>query len=126
MVGALAAAGVALRAGLVLRRTRRLRQRRPASLLATHLRFAKPAVLLLLLGFAAGPVSAVWLRDWDAFATLHGWLGLAAAVLFATAAVLGRRLQQGHRGGVDAHGVAGLLAVLLGAVAAVAGFVLLP
>jgi hypothetical protein len=92
MALSLALAMLALRAGLALRRARRgLGARRPGAR-RTHLRLAKPAIALLLVGLLAGPPSAVALRGWDPFGTLHGWLGLLAAGLFAAAFVLGRRL----------------------------------
>ena len=68
----------------------------------------------------------MWLRGWDPLATLHGWLGLLAALLFAGVGVLGLRLRAGDRRLVSAHGLAGLLAVMIAALAAMAGFVLLP
>ena len=91
-----------------------------------HLRLARPAIALLLIGFVAGPVSAFWLRGWSPFAKLHSWLGLLAAALFVAAAVLGHRLQEGRGGRSDLHGLLGLLGVLAGALAAMAGMVLLP
>ena len=116
----------ALRAGVELRRGRLRGVRRDPGLRRRHLRLARPAVVLLLLGFAGGPASALWLRDWSPFETFHAWLGLLAALLFAAAAVLGRALARGHSRSVEIHGGLGLAALLAGAVAAVAGFVLLP
>jgi cytochrome b561 len=118
--------GVALRAGLALRRTRRFRKRRPPGLRETHLRFAKPAVVAVLIGFLGGPVSAVLLRNWEPFRTFHGVVGLVVAALFAAAAVLGRRLERGRSRPYDAHALLGLLAMLAAVIASVAGFVLLP
>ena len=93
MAVSLALAVLALRAGLALRRARRgLGARRPGAR-RTHLRLAKPAIALLLVGLLAGPPSAVALRGWDPFETLHSWLGLLVAGLFAAAFVLGRRLE---------------------------------
>jgi hypothetical protein len=126
MLASIALAGLALRAGLRLRRRRVARARRPKDLLHAHLVLAKPAVILVGVGFLAGPVSAYWLRGWTPFGTFHAWLGLLAAGLFATAALLGRRLERGRGRPVEAHAIAGGLAFLVAAVAAVAGFVLLP
>ncbi len=129
MLAALAMAGLALRTGLDLRR----RRAGTASSAATvaqlrrrHLRLAKPAVVMVLVGFVGGPVSAVFLRGWDPFASFHGWLGLLAAALFGAAATLGHRIEQGRSRAFDVHALLGMLAVLFAAVAAVAGFVLLP
>jgi len=83
-------------------------------------------VALVSIGFAGGAVSAIFLREWESFATLHAWLGLLAAAFFVTAGVLGAALMKGRRDRLQAHGIAGLLAVLAAAVASVAGFVLLP
>lgn len=126
MATGLLLASLALRTGLALRRARAGRGRRTPAMRPAHLRFAKPAVALLLVGFVGGPVSAVWLRGWDAFHSFHSFAGLAAASLFAAAAVLGHRIEAHGSKRFDTHaGLAGL-AVLLGALAAVAGFTLLP
>jgi hypothetical protein len=126
MLASIALAGLTLRAGLALRRARLGRTPRDPALRRRHLRIAKPAVALVLAGFVAGPVSAVWLRGWDAFETFHGVLGLAVAALFLAAAVIGRRLERGRSRAFEAHARLGALAVLGALVAAVAGFVLLP
>lgn len=81
---------------------------------------------LVLAGFAGGPVSMAGLRGEPAFGTAHAWIGVAAAGLFAAAAVLGMRLEKGRGRPFDAHALLGGLAMLVAAVAAVAGFVLLP
>jgi predicted permease len=126
MVVSVLLCGASLRAGLALRRTRRFRKRRPPGLRETHLRFAKPAVIAVGIGFLAGPVSAVLLRDWEPLRTFHGAVGLVAAALFAAVAVLGLRLEQRRSRQHDAHALLGLLAVLAAVIASVAGFVLLP
>jgi len=126
MLVSLALAGLTLRAGLALRRARRALAPRDPRLRRRHLRLAKPAVLLLLIGFAGGPISAVWLRDWRAFGSFHGMLGAVVASLFLAAAVLGRRIERGRTSALEAHAWLGALAVLGAALAAVAGFVLLP
>jgi hypothetical protein len=66
------------------------------------------------------------LRGQEPFGTLHAWLGVAVATLFAAAALVGRRIETAGSRSLDLHASLGLLAVLLGAVAAVAGFVILP
>jgi hypothetical protein len=129
MLVALVMAGVALRAGLEMRRRRRRKQPTKRGLLAAHLRMARPAVLLMLVGGVGGPLSAVWLRDWSPFGTLHGWLGVLTAALLASAGWLGLRMQQGRLRrdeGASLHGMLGTLGLLVAAVAAVAGMVLLP
>jgi len=126
MVVSVALCGVSLRAGLVLRRTRRFRTQRPPGLRESHLRFAKPAVIAVLIGFLGGPISAVLLRNWEPFRTFHGVVGLVAAALFAAAAALGLRLERRRSRRYDAHALLGLLAMLAAVIASVAGFVLLP
>ncbi len=126
MLLSLALASLALRTGLALRRARRGRGRRSPTLRRSHLRLARPAVLLLLVGFVAGPISAVWLRGWEALETFHGVLGVIAAALFAWAGVLGQRIARGRSYARDTHALLGVLGILGGALAAVAGFSLLP
>jgi Protein of unknown function (DUF4079)/Eukaryotic cytochrome b561 len=126
MLFALALAGLALRAGLRLRRARLGHAPRRREQRAAHLRVAKPAVVLLAIGFFGGPASQIWLRGKPAFGTLHAWLGLGVISLFVAAALLGRRIERGRSHRFDAHALLGGAAFLLGALAAVAGFVLLP
>jgi len=126
MLVSLVLAVLTLRAGLALRRARRGRAPRHPGLRRRHLRFAKPTVVLILAGFVGGPLSALWLRGWEPFASFHGALGLAVATLFAAAALVGRRLERGRSRAFEAHAWLGALAVLGAALAAVAGFVLLP
>ena len=126
MVASLTVAVLALRAGLVLRRSRRGDRRRTSRSRRAHLRLAKPAVGLLLAGFIAGPLSVLALRDWQPFGTFHGGLGMLVAGLLIATALMGRRLETGRSQGFDTHALLGLLALLGAAVAAVAGFVLLP
>jgi hypothetical protein len=126
MVVSLGLSLAALRLGLRLRRARAARRPAPRDARRRHLRLAKPAVACVLVGLVSGPASAIWLRGWEAFATLHAWLGLAAAIGFAGAAVAGRRLEAGRSDARSAHALLAALGVLAGAVAAIAGFVLLP
>jgi len=126
MLASLLLAFAALRAGLVLRRARRGLARREPSQRARHLRFSKPALWLVLVGFAGGPLSMAWLRDERPFGTAHAFIGLTAAALFVATATLGLRLERGRSHSFDAHALLGVLAMLAAAVAAVAGFVLLP
>ena len=126
MVVSLALAGLALRSGLALRRSRLGRTVRKPDARRAHLRFAKPAVVLLSLGFFGGLGSALWLRGWDVFGTFHGILGLFVIAFFGAAAGLGDRVAPARSQHVGAHARLGGVASLLYAIAAVAGFVLLP
>jgi len=126
MIVSLALVALALRAGLEMRRRRHAGARRGRQLVLRHLRVARPAVIMIALGFAGGPLSAWLLRDWAPGRTFHAGLGALAAALFVSAGVLGQRILKGRSRAVDAHGWLGLAAVLLAALASVAGFVLLP
>jgi hypothetical protein len=126
MLLALALAALALRSGLALRAARRRGRPPRASDRRAHLRVAKPAVALLLIGFPLGPLSAAWLRGLEPFSTLHAAAALAATALFAAAAWLGRALEGGAVARREAHAAVALCAVLAGAAALATGFVLLP
>jgi hypothetical protein len=126
MLGALLLVALALRAGLALRRVRRLSLPRAPGLRRRHVRLAKLALAGVTLGFAAGPLSMLWLRERAPFETAHAWLGSATLALFAATFALGRRLERGRGRPLDAHALAGVLAALLAGATAVAGFVLLP
>jgi len=126
MTAGLALAALAFRAGVRLRRSRLRRLPRTPELRAGHLRFAKPAVAMVLVGFVAGPISWVWFRGGELFGTFHGFVGLAVACLFGAAALVGRRIETRRSRAHDLHALLGGLAILFAALAAVAGFVLLP
>lgn len=126
MLLSLALALAALRAGLVLRRARRLGQRRSADAYRRHLRLAKPALVMLALGFAAGIASSVGLRGWNAFGTAHGLVATAALATFLATGTLGWRLERGRTRAVEWHARLAALSVLLAAAALGTGFVLLP
>jgi len=126
MILALSLCVAALRIGLGIRRARAAKRPPARGARARHLRVAKPAVALVLVGFALGPVSVWWLRDWTPGSTFHALLGGLAAVLFAGAALQGRALEKGDAGARGLHALLGGAALALGLAAAVAGFVLLP
>jgi hypothetical protein len=126
MLGALSLALLALRSGLALRSARRRGARREPRARRRHLALAKTALVMVAVGFVAGPLSMAWLRGREPFGTAHAWVGTAAAALFLAAGVLGRRLERGRGRPLDAHALLGTLAVLAGAAAALTGFVLLP
>jgi hypothetical protein len=116
----------ALRRGLELRRQRRRGAKGRGAHIRKHVALARPALILLFVGLVTGPLSAVFLRDWSPLRTLHGWLGLAAAIAFAWTGWLGARLHDGRSRAVELHARLALAATLIAALAAVAGFVLLP
>ncbi len=125
MVASLTLAALALQRGLVLRASRHRRRRRTPLDVAAHVRLARPAVLVLAIGFVGGPLSMWWLRDRSPFGTLHAMFGSLAILGFIATAWLGRRLERGE-GDAVVHGIVATLAILLAGAAAVAGFVLLP
>src|SRR5512145_874744 len=126
MLVSLGVASAALRSGLRLRRARLRGAPPPRDGRRRHLRLAKTAVAMVLVGFAGGPISAVWLRGFDPFATLHGWLALGAALLFATTAWLGHRLEHGALQWRELHARLAIASLLAAAAALGTGFVLLP
>ncbi len=125
MLLALSLAGLALQSGLRLRRLRRGGAAARADR-ARHLRLAKPAVALVLVGFAGGPLSMAFLRGREPFDTAHALAGTTAALLFAATALLGRRLERGRSRPHEAHALLAALATLAAGAAAITGFVLLP
>jgi hypothetical protein len=126
MLVALLVCALALRAGSRIRRARQGLVARERSQRATHLRLAKPGVLMVAVGFVGGPLSMALLRGRGPFDTFHAWLGVTVVLLFVSAAWLGRRLERGAGSARDAHALLAVLGVLFAAAAAVAGFVLLP
>jgi hypothetical protein len=126
MIVSLALCGFALRIGLSLRRARRARRPAPRGARARHLRVAKIGVVLALVGFALGPLSVAALRDWTPMTSFHSLLGGVAAVLFAGAAIQGRKLERGENAVRNAHALLAGAAVGVALAAAIAGFALLP
>jgi len=121
-----------LRAGLRMRTARLRRTRRDPGLLKLHLRLARPTVLLLVAGFAGGLVSAVFLRGFEAFGTVHSLVSSLALALFMATGWVGFRLERGRfprdarPRAADTHGWLGLASLLAAAAAFGTGFVLLP
>lgn len=126
MLGSLALAIATLRAGLALRRARRLGQRRNPADYRRHLRLAKPTLVAISLGFVGGIASSIWLRGWEALASTHGAIAVAALLTFLATGALGRRLERGDRTRLEWHARLAGVATLLAAAAIGTGFVLLP
>jgi len=126
MIVALGLCLFTLRVGLSLRRARAASRPPPRGARALHLRVAKPAVALVLVGAALGPLSVALLRDWTPMSTFHSLLGGITAVLFTGAALQGRRLERGDHSARNVHALLGGAAVSIALAAAIAGFVLLP
>ena len=126
MSASIAIALLAARSGLQMRNARRLGTRRDAAARGRHLRTAKLAVSLIAIGFAGGPLSMALLRGRDLFETAHAWIATLALLLFATTALVGRRLERGRSQSRDLHALFAALALLAAGVAAMTGWVLLP
>jgi hypothetical protein len=126
MTIAIAAAALAGRSGLRMRSARRLGTQRDRADRGRHLRTAKLAIAMIAVGAVGGPLSMAFLRGREPFGTAHALAGITAAVLFAGAAWLGRRLEHGEARVRDRHALVALLALLASGVAAITGFVLLP
>ena len=117
---------LALRSGLALRRARHGRGSWRPEDVRRHLARAKPAVLLVLVGFVGGPISMAWLRGKPPFESAHGRIGLVAVALFLATGLLGRRMERGRGRPLDAHAWLAMLALLAAGLAAVTGIALLP
>ncbi len=126
MLIAIGTAMATARLGLEIRR-RRLAGRRVGSDLRTrHLRLGKRAIVMIGIGFVAGPISMVLLRDRVAFDSFHGVLGVIGLGLFVWTGWSGRALAGGNREARDIHRIAAASSVATAMLSAVAGFVLLP
>lgn len=126
MVSTLVMAIVTARLGLEIRRRRRNGRRVGGELRARHLRFGKRTLVMVGIGFLAGPVSMALLRDRDPFQSLHSMLGIIVLGLFAWTGWSGRALKGGNRDARDIHRIAAASSVAAAMLAAVAGFILLP
>jgi hypothetical protein len=126
MAISLCVVALALRAGLGLRRARLRRAPRSRAELDRHARLGKLAVILVVVGFAGGPLSMALLRGREPFGTAHALAGVCAALLFAAAGLLGRRLERARGRPLRAHAALALAATLAAAAAFATGFVLLP
>jgi len=126
MISTLAMAVVTARLGLEIRR-RRLKDRRvDGDLRGRHLRFGKRTLVMVGIGFLAGPVSMALFRDQNPFESLHGILGIIVLGLFAWTGWSGRALAGGNRDARDIHRIAAASSVAAAMLSAVAGFILLP
>ncbi|MBW2313128.1 MAG: DUF4079 family protein [Deltaproteobacteria bacterium] len=126
MVGGIVMALLAMRAGVEVRRARARGFGRISDLRRAHVRLAKFAVPVVVLGFVGGPVSMFFLRSREPFGTLHAVLGLTVATLFIATAVWGRQVEQGRLDAAALHGRLALAAVVGAGAAAITGMVLLP
>jgi hypothetical protein len=126
MVSTLTMAIVTARLGLEIRRRRMNGRRVGGELRTRHLRFGKRTLAMVGVGFLAGPVSMLLLRDRDPFESFHGILGIIVLGLFAWTGWSGRVLAAGNRDVRDIHRIAAASSVAAAMLSAVAGFILLP
>jgi hypothetical protein len=117
---------LALREGLSLRKARARGTGISSRARMLHVKVARVAVVALVLGAMAGPLSAVYLRGWSAFGTLHAWVASSVATLAIVTAVFGLRLYRGTGNRTALHGWLGLATVFGTAAAFLTGLVLLP
>ena len=126
MLVAIGTAATTARLGLEIRR-RRLSGRPPGRVLRDrHLRLGKRAIVMIGIGFLAGPISMVFLRDRAAFDSFHGILGVIGLGLFVWTGWSGRALAGGNPEARDIHRFAAASSVAAAMLSAVAGFILLP
>jgi hypothetical protein len=126
MVSTLAMAIATARLGLEIRRGRMSGRRVSGDLRARHLRFGKRTLVMVGVGFLAGPISMTLLRDQSPFDSFHGILGIVVLGLFAWTGWSGRALAGGNRDARDIHRIAAASSVAAAMLSAVAGFILLP
>lgn len=126
MVSTLLMAIATARLGLEIRRRRRNERRVGGELRARHLRFGKRTLVMVAIGFLAGPVSMLLFRDRAPFESFHSILGIIVLGLFAWTGWSGRALEAGNRDARDIHRIAAASSVAAALLSAVAGFILLP
>jgi hypothetical protein len=126
MVSTLGMAMVTARLGLEIRRRRMSERPVGGDLRGRHLRSGKRTLVMVGIGFLAGPISMALLRDRSPFDSFHGILGIIVLGLFAWTGWSGRALAAGNRDARDIHRIAAALSVAAGMLSAVAGFILLP
>ncbi len=126
MVVSVALALVTARLGLEIRKRRAAGRVVGGDLRRRHLRLGKAAILCVLVGFALGPSSMMWLRDRPALDSLHGILGIIVTGLFVWTGLSGRALARGDQAARGLHRLVAAASIGAAMLAAVAGFVLLP
>ena len=126
MVASIGVAVFTARLGLEIRR-RRVRGEPPGrDLRERHLRTGKWAIAMIVVGFAGGPPSMIFVRHESGFESFHAILGIITLGLALWTGWTGRALAGGDPEARDVHRVA--TAGLIGAslISAIAGFTLLP
>ena len=126
MVVAIALAIATARMGLEIRRRRAKGQPPGRALRERHLRFGKSSIAMVVVGFAVGPPSMLYLRERDVFDSFHAILGLIVLGLFLWTGWSGRSLASGKAEARDVHRIAAGASIASALASAIAGFTLLP
>jgi hypothetical protein len=114
------------RLGLEIRKLRLAGEPAGAPRRRRHLRLGKLTLLMVAVGFVAGPLSMILLRDRAIFDSFHSILGIIVAGLFAWTGWSGRALARGNQEARDIHRIAAGSSMAVAFASAVAGFTLLP
>jgi hypothetical protein len=128
MVFTLALVFQALRHGIVLRRGAQIGLR-PADRRrhrALHLRYAKLALVCIVIGALGGIATMFFALERPMLSTVHGMAGFITAATFLAAGRLGRELEAGKNAQRDLHAWTAFVALLGASITVVAGLVLLP
>ena len=126
MVAAIAVAIATARMGLEIRRRRAKGKPPGRELRDRHLRFGKRAIAMVVVGFAAGPPSMIYLRERAWLDSFHAVLGVIVLGLFLWTGWSGRALANGDSEARDVHRIAAAAAIASALASAIAGFTLLP
>jgi hypothetical protein len=118
----------ALRHGIVLRRGAQIGLKPAARFRhrVLHLRYAKLAMLCIVVGALGGIATMFFELDRPMLSTFHGMAGFITAATFLAAGRLGRELEAGKNSQRDLHAWTAFVAILGASITLVAGFVLLP
>ncbi len=112
--------------GLSIRQARARKQPQPAGAMASHLKVAKPGVIILVVAFFLGLASAYFVRHFKLFDSTHAWLGLVATVGFAATGLIGTGLVKDRASRRSLHVAFSLVGLGAGIVAALTGIPMLP
>lgn len=126
MVASIAMAIATARLGLEIRRRRAKGQPPGRELRERHLRFGKIAIVMVVVGFTAGPPSMLYLRERAWLDSFHAVLGLIVLGLFVWTGWSGRALANGDHEARAVHRIAAGAAIATAMAASIAGFTLLP
>lgn len=91
-----------------------------------HVRFGRVSIAMVVVGFASGPPSMIFVRAQSGFDSFHSILGVIVLGLFLWTGWTGRALARGEAEARDVHRVAAAGAIGASMLSAVAGFTLLP